>query len=293
LASARYLLPYVLISAFTYVFAKDGLTYASPYVLGAITSLCTSVALFAVTRGRLVLNRDTVLFGFFYWLSNVSWLVGLDYISSAQSAVLSYTMPLFAIPLSVYVLSERASKFEAYGAALGFAGIVVYNLPLLGGSVTLLGAVLTLTDAVFWAVFSVYMRKLRLQDPVQTLVTASFMTFLLFGIFSFADFRFRPTLHLAVDVGYVGLVSGTLNFVLWMALLRTERMARLTTLLFLAPVVTLVFDAAVTGVLPGYLTLAGVSLIFAGIYVASILGGRVAETKPLSANSPQQAGHGS
>lgn len=273
MASARYLLPYVLISAFTYVFAKDGLTYASPYVFGAITSLSTSIALFAVTRGKLVLNRDTLLFGFFYWLSNVSWLVGLNYISSAQSAVLSYTMPLFAIPLSVYVLSERASRFEAYGAALGFAGIVVYNLPLLGGSVTLFGAVLTLADAVFWAMFSVYMRKLRLQDPMQTLVTASFMTFLLFGIFSVADFRFRPTLNLAVDVGYVGLVSGTLNFVLWMALLRTERMARLTTLLFLAPVVTLVFDAAVTGVLPGYLTLAGVALIFAGIYVASILGG--------------------
>jgi drug/metabolite transporter (DMT)-like permease len=274
LASVKYLAPYILITAFTYVFAKDALSYASPFVYGALTTLVTCVALFIVTRGKLVLNRDTILFAVFYWLSGACLLLGLDYISASQSAILSFTMPLIAIPLSVYVLGEKASRIEAYGAMIGFVGVVVYNIPLLNGTVTLIGVGLVLGDAFFWALFSVYMRKLRLQDPVQTLATGSLVSFLFYVAFSFADFSFRPSWNLLFDVGFLGVVAWALNPFLWMALLRTEKLAKLTTLIFIAPVVTMIYGVATTGVIPSYITLGGVVLIFLGIYTSSILGGR-------------------
>jgi drug/metabolite transporter (DMT)-like permease len=286
LVSVRYLAPYILITAFTYVFAKDALSYASPFVYGALTTLLTFVALIIVTRGRLVFNRDTALFAFFYWVSGACLLLGLDYISSSQSAIISFTMPLIAIPLSVFVLRERASRIEAYGALVGFVGIVVYNLPLLGGTVTLIGIVLTLGDAFFWALFSVYMRKLRLQDPVQTLATGSLVSFLFYGALSFVGYSFRPTLNLAVDVVFLGIVAWALNPFLWMVLLKTEKLAKLTTFIFIAPVLTLVYDVATTGVVPNFITLAGVVLIFLGIYVSNILGTKSADILEVPETSP-------
>lgn len=293
MASAKYLFPYILITAFTYVFAKDALSYASPFVYGALTTFVTCIAFFVVTRGKLILNKDTILFSVFYWLSGACLLLGLNFISSSQSAILSFTMPLIAIPLSVYVLAERASRVEAYGAVIGFAGIVVYNLPLLGGTVTLIGVGLTLGDAFFWALFSVYMRKLRLQDPAQTLATGALVSFLFYGALSFTDFSFRPSLNLAFDVGFLGIIAWALNPFLWMALLRTEKLAKLTTLIFIAPLVTLVYGVATTGVVPSYITLGGVVLIFVGIYTSNILGGRDADLVQPPATPAPPLGHDS
>jgi drug/metabolite transporter (DMT)-like permease len=283
LSSAKYLVPYIFINGFVYVFAKDGLNYSSPFVFGAITGLITFLALLVSARGRLVLNRDTLLFGFFFWVSGVTWLFGLDLISPAQSAILSFTMPLFVMPLSILVLSEKASRMEAYGTLTGFAGIVVYNLPLLGGTLTLVGAALTLADAFFWALFSVYMRKLKLQNPTQTITTASLLNVLLYSALSFADFSFRPTASLGIDIFYGGSIGGALSFFLWNTLIRTEKLARLTTLVFLSPMVTLVYGAVTAGALPGLLTLGGVALIFVGIYASTVLSKKaeVAEAVPI------------
>ncbi len=274
MAATKYLVPYILITAFAYVFAKDGLAFASPFVYGALTALITCVMLLISSRGHVIINRDTLLIGVFYWLSGVTWLFGLELISAAQSAILSFTMPLFAIPLSVYLLGERASKIEAYGALVGFGGIILYNLPLLGGTVTIIGGLLTLVDAFFWALFSVYMRKVRVQDPRQTLVTTSFVCMLLYGAFSVTDPYFTPTFGLAIDLTYSGAIGGALSIFLWMVLIKTEKISRLTTLIFIAPIVTLIYGVATTGILPDDLTLAGVALIFIGIYASTVHGRR-------------------
>jgi hypothetical protein len=60
-----------------------------------------------------------------------------------------------------------------------------------------------------------------------------------------------------------------------MVLARTEKLAKLSTMLFMAPVVTLIYGVATTGVIPSYITVAGVVLIFAGIYTSNILGKKV------------------
>ncbi|MDA4134628.1 MAG: DMT family transporter [Thaumarchaeota archaeon] len=288
MAPARLVAPYILITAFQYFLAKDALGRTSPFVFGAMTTLLTCVAFFALSRGfKLILNRETIIFSIIYWMSGASWLLGLNYISPPQSAIISFTMPLFVIPLAVWVLNERGTRVEIYGAIVGFAGIVLFNVPLLSGTSTDFGIVLTLADAFFWALFSVLMRRLRSQDAVQTLATASFVSFLLYGAFSFADFGLRPSLDLAVDVTFLGLVSGALNFYIWMALIKVEKVGRLTTLIFLAPIITLTYSVATTGVIPSYITLGGVALIFVGIYSANIIAARQPRPPP---NSPSSTG---
>ena len=73
LVPARYIVPYILIIAFQYFFAKDGLTYASPLVFAATTTLLTTCGLFSMNRGfKLILNRDTLLFSAFYASSGIT-----------------------------------------------------------------------------------------------------------------------------------------------------------------------------------------------------------------------------
>ena len=285
MSAAKYLVPYILINGFVYVFAKDGLNYSSPFVYGATTGLVTFIPLLALSRGRLIINRDTVLFGVFFWISGVTWLVGLNLISPSQSAILSFTMPLFVIPLAALILRERTSRVETYGAVIGFTGITVYNIPLLSGTLTVVGTGLTMADAFFWALFSVYLRKLKVQDSSQTLVTGTFLSLVFYGVLSIADFRFVPSVNLAIDVAYGGGIGGALSIVLWMLLIKMEKLSRLTTLVFLSPIVTLIYGVLTTGILPGYLTLGGVALIFIGIYASSVLA-KKREVRPPTVLAP-------
>lgn len=277
MVSAKYLTPYILITAFTYVFAKDAVSHASPFVYGALTSFVSFLTFFVITRGKLVLNRDTGVFSIFYWGAGACLLVGLNYISASQSAVLTFTMPLIVIPLSVYILHERATRVEVFGALIGFSGIVVYSIPLLSGSVTLLGTVVTIGDACFWALFSIYMSKLKFQSPAQTMASASLIGFLIYGVLSFADFHVQPSLNLAFDVVYLGVFAWALNQFLWMAMIKTEKLAKLSTLTFAAPIVTLIYGVASTQVVPSIISVSGVVLIFAGIYISNLLGRRSAD----------------
>lgn len=196
-------------------------------------------------------------------------------------------MPLFVIPLAVIFLKERSTRAEVYGAFVGFAGIVLFNLPLLSGRTTVLGAGITLADAFFWALYSVYMRKLRGQDTVQTLATGFFFGFILYSVFSLTDLRATPSLNLAGDVLFLGLVAFALNFYLWMAMIKVEKVGRLTTIVFAAPVITLAYSVVTTGVLPSYVTIAGVALIFVGIYASNIIGAKK-PTAPAAAQAPEQ-----
>jgi drug/metabolite transporter (DMT)-like permease len=235
----------------------------------------TSLAvLLVITRGRMIATKQTLVFSFFLWASSVCWIFGLSYISSAQSAILSFTMPLFAIPLSIFLLGERSSRVEVYGGLVGFSGVVLYNVPLLSGGSTILGVALALSNAFFWASFSVYWRKLSSQDPLQTLTTATMLCLVLWVVLASVDFGIRPTANLAFDLLYLGLASGIVALFLWAALLKTERIAKLTVIIFITPVITLAYGIATTRVIPSYITLAGVALIFVGIYASNILGQR-------------------
>ncbi len=274
MAPVRYLAPYVVILAFQYVFAKNALEYATPAAVGLMFCALSFAILFPITRGRVILTRQMLTFSFIFWASGACWLFGLNYISSAQSAVLSFTMPLFAIPLSVYMLGERSSHLEVYGGLVGFAGVTLFNLPLLTGGFETLGAALALGDALLWAVFTVYMKRLSTQDSLQTMATAFLFCVPLWAVLALADFGFRPSFALGFDVAYLSLLASIVALYLWAALLKLEKVTKLTVIIFLIPVITLAYGVVTSGVVPSYLTVAGIALIFVGIYASNILGHR-------------------
>jgi len=285
----RYIVPVILILAFQYFFVKDALNYASPIVFQTMVYLIMAAALSVACGFRYIFSRKMVLFCLAFWLSGICWMVGLSYVSAPESAILAFTMPLFSIPLAIFLLRERSAPEELVGAVVGFSGVVLYNLPLLMGGPTILGIALSLGNGFFWALFSVYGRKLAAQDPIQTIATAAVLGVAADIVLSVFDFTLKPSVNLAVDVGYQGILGTTVSLILWMRLLKLEKTSKVTTLTFVAPVITLAFGVAITRVIPNYLSIVGVVLIFAGIYVANILGRGKAEELPLEATTAVSA----
>jgi len=265
-----YLVPYVLISTFQYQVAQDGLKYSSPFLLMSLRYVIAALILFAVARSfKPILNKDTVLLSLMTCASTGFWIVGLEYVSTSESAVLSYTMPLISIPMASLVLSERASHREWAGAAIGFLGVLVYSFVVFENrTLSTLGAVLTLMNAFFWAMYTIYYRKLKDQEPTMTVATQ-----LLFGAFVFlllapVGFRVNVTPAFWFDVAYLSVFSAAASFLLWNAISRLQRIGKTSTLIYTTPLTVTAVQYVETSLLPPPISLIGMGLMIFGIYIA-------------------------
>ena len=93
-------------------------------------------------------------------LWNVLIGYGLRMLPAGRSAILAYSMPVWAVLLSVFILHEKLTRRRILGLALGMAGMAV----LLGGEMSImrvspLGALLVLGGAISWAFGTVLMRR--------------------------------------------------------------------------------------------------------------------------------------
>ena len=93
-------------------------------------------------------------------LWNVLIGYGLQMLPAGRSAILAYSMPIWAVLLSAFILHERLTRRRMLGLGLGMAGMAV----LLGGEMSLvraspLGALLVLGGAMAWALGTVLMRR--------------------------------------------------------------------------------------------------------------------------------------
>ncbi len=133
--------------------------------------LCVStgaIGLFAIARA----GRQTIRVprGQWSWLVVISicnvtlWNVligyGLRMLPAGRSAILAYSMPVWAVLLAVFILREKLTGRRILGLLLGMAGMAV----LLGGELSImrtspLGAMLVLGGAISWAFGTVLMRR--------------------------------------------------------------------------------------------------------------------------------------
>lgn len=125
----KLLIPYIFIAAFTFQFAKQGLDYSSPYVFIGIRYLIAALILLLISR-KLVFNRNIIPVALSFSASSLFWILGLQYVTPGDSAVLNYTMPLFAILGAVLLLGEKPLRTEVAGVLIGFVGIGIYAAPL-------------------------------------------------------------------------------------------------------------------------------------------------------------------
>jgi drug/metabolite transporter (DMT)-like permease len=111
----------------------------------------------------------TAFFNISLW--NVLVAYGLSQLPSGRSAILAYTMPVWVVLLSTFVLRESLTRRRLLGLALGMGAIVL----LLGNELATLkaapvGALLVLAAALSWSVGTVLMKRYPTQLPTTSFV---------------------------------------------------------------------------------------------------------------------------
>ena len=101
---------------------------------------------------------------------NIFAIYGVALMASGRAAILGYTMPVWSVPLSVWLLGEPFTRRRALGVALGLSGM----LCLLGGEIhavgrSPLGALCMLGAASTWALGTVIMKRWPVDLPVSSL----------------------------------------------------------------------------------------------------------------------------
>jgi drug/metabolite transporter (DMT)-like permease len=288
----KWFLPYVLIASLQFQFTKNGLEYSSPFVLMTFRYLSVGIIFYFVGGRKIPINRDTLLIAAFTSTSSLLWAFGLKLVSPGDSAVLSFTMPLFSIPIAFIVIKERILLRELVGAIVGFSGVIIYSLTLTHGSY-LVGAVLTILNAVFWAAYSVYYRKLKTRDPIPMLTTQFLVGSIPMIIGSLFLPQLNVTTNFVIDIVYVIVFTGVVQYYLWNGLLRRGRVGRITTMAFAIPAASILIDSIQTLSAPSTFEVLGAIVMFLGIFVSSWHKGSAEERSTISETenpNPQKKG---
>jgi drug/metabolite transporter (DMT)-like permease len=185
-------------------------------------------------------------------------IIGLAIVPAGRAIVLAYTMPLWAIPIGMLLWPEPLSRGQLIGAAIGFAGLVLFMNPGLvdwGNRLILAGNALLLLAAIFWALGSCLYRQRPWRSPfwVQTFWQLAVSTIPVAAIVltapSGGPVQWSPAL-LAI-LAYNCIVTTALGYFLWGKVLSMMPAATAGQVLTLTPIggfvlSTLIFGGTIT-----------------------------------------------
>lgn len=268
-----------LVWGFNWTAMKVAISEVAPFTFRTFCLAAGSGVLFAALRASgqpLAIPRSQwrrlALIAFFSitcW--NVLVVFGLRLIPSGRAAILAYTMPALAIPLSVWFLDERMSARKLLGLALGMAGmalLLVEEFTNLAGAP--LGALLVLGAATTWALGTVLQKKYPVRAPVAAL-TAWMM--LLGGVpiyiaaFVFDSFSALGEVSLwpGLAVAYNVLFSFAWAHWAWIKLATSVSVTTFSLAMLMTPVVGVFSGMLVLGERPGWLEFGALGLVLASL----------------------------
>jgi len=164
-----------LVWGFNWTAMKVAISDIAPLTFRTLCLGLGSGVLFAFLRASgqpLAVPRDQwqrlALLAFFNitcW--NILVVFGLSLLPSGRAAILAYTMPAWAIPLSVLLLGERLTARKLLGLALGMAGMALLvwdEFQRIQGAP--LGALLVLGAAFTWGIGTILQKKYPVRAPL-------------------------------------------------------------------------------------------------------------------------------
>jgi drug/metabolite transporter (DMT)-like permease len=164
-----------LVWGFNWTALKVAVTEVAPFTFRSLCLGLGSGVLFAFLRAGgqpLAIPRDQwgrlaliALFNITCW--NMLVVFGLATLPSGRAAILAYTMPAWAIPLSVLLLGERMTARKLFGLALGMAGMLLLvwdEFHRIQGAPQ--GALMVLGAALTWAIGTILQKKYPVKAPL-------------------------------------------------------------------------------------------------------------------------------
>jgi len=222
-------------------------------------------------RGILLVHGFVV--GLLFGLEFVCLYLGVLYTDAARAVVLVYTAPFMVAVGAHLFLGEKLNVLKTAGLVLAFLGVymVFRGKPRNYGELMLLGDVLEIMAAAFWAATTLYIKKYLAPrvHPINTFLYQLVFSvpIILLAAYVIED-RWVTKLdgYVALSVIYQSLIVAFASFLVWFKLIHVYPVGALSAFTFLTPVFGVVFGAAI---LKEQLTaglIFGLVLVSLGIY---------------------------
>jgi len=266
-----------LVWGFNWTAMKVAISEVAPLTFRTFCLAAGSGVLFAVLKAsgqplsipRAQWRRVALIALFSITCWNLLVVFGLRLIPSGRAAILAYTMPAWAIPLSVWFLGERMTMRKLLGLGLGMAGmalLLVQEFTSLAGMP--LGALMVLGAACTWAIGTLLQKKFPVHAPVAPL-TAWLMLVggvpIYVGALVFDDFSRLQEVSLwpALAVAYNVLFSFAWAHWAWIKLATSVSVTTFSLAMLMTPVVGVFSGMLFLGERPGWLEFAALMLVLA------------------------------
>jgi drug/metabolite transporter (DMT)-like permease len=194
-----------------------------------------------------------------------------DLLPAQQAQPINYTWALTLAILSVPLLGQRIGTGDFVGLFLGYSGVLA--IATQGHLVNFrfsspAGVALALASTVIWALYWIYNTR-DARSPVVSLFQSFACGLVPVGLYflAVAEFRF-PAWQGLLGATYVGAFEMSITFILWLSALRlSENTAKVSSLIFLSPPLSLFFIHFFVGETITVATIAGLGLILLGLLV--------------------------
>jgi drug/metabolite transporter (DMT)-like permease len=196
---------------------------------------------------------------------------GVALIPSGRAAILAYTMPVWAVPLSIWLLGERVTRAKLLGLALGLGGLTLLLLESFAGiGRAPLGALLIVGAAVSWACGTVLQKRFPVNLPAG-LYTAWIMLLggvpIFIGALVFEDLRDLRNVGLwpALGTAYNVFIAFAFAHWAWIKIATSVPVSVFSISMLLIPVVGVVSGMLFLGERPAWTEYAALGLVVAAL----------------------------
>lgn len=207
-------------------------------------------------------------------VGQVAQTFGVAETSASAGTILSATIPLFVVIFAALRLRQAISRFQLFGIAAAFAGIVLVALgngegQIADAQTTFSGPVWVLGSALAVAFYYVWSVELTLRHG--TALVAAWST--VFGLLALLPWAAWEAWHTPFEMTgqamgaalYLGLVVSVVGLFMWLKILREVPAGIAASVQFLQPVFGIAASALIFGDSIGSQFLMGVALILSGL----------------------------
>lgn len=283
-----------LIWGSSFLFIRIGVEQLSPFQVVFIRTGIAAVGLNLVllARGKhlpfngkallplviIAIGNTTIPFALITW--------GEKSITSGLAAMLQSAASLFTLVIAHFVfIDERMTPQKVVGLLVGFIGVMVLgSRSIVNGQLDVpqfLGAMAVVLASLFYAIFSIYSRKVIQNRFEPMMVSTGAMTFA--AISSGILMVIAPLLggqpatplsnvssDVLVAIGLLGLVNTFIAYLLYYWIIRELGAARTSMVTYITPAVGLALGAVVLQEQVDWRLLVGAALIFCGIAIVNL-----------------------
>ncbi len=273
---------FVIVWGSGYLASKTGMQYAAPFTFLSLRyafGLLCLVPLLIVARPAWPAGRREFLHVCVAGLlMHAIYLGGSHYaqylgMSAGVTALTLATQPLFTAAFAHHVMRERLGWVQWLGVVLGLAGVMLvvwHKINLHAVTVSSLFAVtISLTSITVGTLYQRSFCKtadLRSSSFIQFAASLLVLAPLAWGV---EGFVVRWSWQLLASIVFLVIFASILALNALHILMRRGHAAKVTSLLFLTPIIAVFLEWIMFDVVPGWLSVAGIAVTCAGVALVS------------------------